>query len=997
VEFNQPIYNYLDNFINFPVGMKVPTGYYDRQKAAWVPSNNGQVIKVLGITGGLATLDLNGDGQADNAAALAALNISDTERQKLAALYQPGKTLWRVPITHFTPWDHNWPYGPEPGSVAPNAGNPTNETEDSDNTDDEECGSIIGCQSQTLGEALPIPGTDLNLRYNSDRTQGYKAGRTVKIPVTGPTVPAPLKRAVLEINIAGKQQQINFTPTPNQTFNFEWDGRDAYGRTIRGEHKVTIRLGYVYRAVYQEPAQFAASFGGASGLPVTNNRANLEVTIWQETEFNLTYLDNQSLGLGGWQLDNQHTYDPLTEHLYLGSGETQRAWLNNTGSFSASVIAGTTAGYAGDGGPADQAKFNQLFDVKVAPDGSVYVLDLANQRVRRIGTDGIINTIAGTGVAGFNGDNIPATQAKLFGPWGIAVGPDGSVYIAEIGSNRIRKVDPNGIITTVAGNGQVEGYAGDGGPAIKARLGQPVGLAVGPDGSLYIGDTYNNRLRKVGTNGIITTIAGNGQPGNAGDGGPAKNAIIYGPDRIAVGPDGSVFFTSGGIVRRVAPDGIIYTVAGTRVNNNPDPRDGSPATAVPTNVRSLAVAADGTLFIGEAGGGTIWLVNPGGYMYRATPKNTLIGDIRGIDLAPDGSLYIADYSYNRVRRSELTDLPDNFKAEAKIPSADSNQVFVFDAGRHVRTLDSLTGGIVNEFLYDAAGLLSGVKDGNNNLTTFERDGSGKLTAIVAPGGQRTGVVINAAGYLETYTLPGNERYDMTYYQDGLLKTLTDPLRTGQGQGIHSFSYDTLGRLTADNEPDGSFKQLLRTQTANGYKVEVTTAERLKTVYQVANQGNHDQLRTVIEPGGAITESLYKLDGSVVLTTSTGVAVTMTYGPDARWGMNAPVMTGFTRKVPGGQVETVTYKETVVLNNPDDPYSLKTLTAVYTYTGQVTTSVYDAATRTYTITTPAGQQGTAVLDELGRVTSTRPPGTTQALTFTYDDKGRLATSSAGSET
>ncbi|HEX2911525.1 MAG TPA: RHS repeat-associated core domain-containing protein [Chloroflexia bacterium] len=995
VEFNQPIYNYVDNFINFPVGMVVPTGYYDRQKAAWFPSKNGRVIKILSITNGMADLDVTGDGLADSGTALTALNITDTERQKLATLYQAGKSLWRVPITHFTPWDHNWPYGPEPGAVAPNAGNPTSESENSDHKDNEECGSIIGCQSQTLGEVLPVPGTDLNLHYNSDRTQGYKAGRSIKIPVTGPTVPAPLKRVVVEIDVAGKQQQLNFTKAPNQTYNYEWDGKDAYGRTIRGEHKATVRVGYVYKAVYQTPAQFEAAFAGTSGVPISNNRVDLEITFWQESEFNLVYLDDQSLGLGNWGLENLHSYDPLTGRIYLGDGGIQRAWLSNTGSYTATVVAGTTRGYAGDGGPATQAKFDQLFDAKVAPDGSVYVIDLANQRVRRIGPDGIITTIAGTGIAGYNGDNIPATQAKLFGPWGLAVGPDGSVYIAEY-SNRIRKVDPNGIITTVAGNGQVDGFGGDGSPATQARLAGPVGLAVGPDGSLYIGDTGNNRLRKVGTDGIITTIAGNGQPDNLGDGGNAKNASIYGPDRIALGPDGSVYFTSGGIVRRVAPDGIIYTVAGNSNFNSPASRDGAAATSAYLNVRSLTAEPDGTLILADATGGTIWLVNQGGYIYRVTPSNLHIGDIRGIEYDPKGSLYIVDSSSNKLIRSDLTDLTDNFKAEAKLPSANGEQIFVFDNGKHVRTLDSLTGGLINEFSYDAKGQLAAVKDGSNNLTTFERDANGILTAIVAPGGQRTEVTINAAGKLESYTLPDNERYDMTYYDDGLLKTLTDPVRTGPGQGLHSFSYDSFGRLSADNDPAGGFRQLARIQTADGYRVEVTTAEGLKTVYQVAEQGNNDQLRTVIEPGGATSRTLYRVDGSEVLTTSTGVSVTITYGPDARWGMNAPIMTGFTRQVPGGQKEVVTYKETVVLNNPDDPYSLKTLTAVYTYNGQTTTSVYDAATRTYTITNPKSQQGTTILDSLGRVTSTRSPGTTQALTFSYDAKGRLETTAAGSE-
>src|SRR5262249_26078376 len=112
VQFSQPIYTYVENFLHFPVGGIVPVGYLDRQRGVWLPSTNGRVIKILRITNGLADLDTNGDGAVDDVATLAALGATDAERQRLADLYQPGQSLWRVPITHLTPWDHNWPFGP---------------------------------------------------------------------------------------------------------------------------------------------------------------------------------------------------------------------------------------------------------------------------------------------------------------------------------------------------------------------------------------------------------------------------------------------------------------------------------------------------------------------------------------------------------------------------------------------------------------------------------------------------------------------------------------------------------------------------------------------------------------------------------------------------------------------------------------------------------------------------------------------------------------------
>jgi len=160
------------------VGGIVPSGYYDRQRGEWVPSQNGQIIKILSITGGLADLDTDGDGIADSGGTL---GITDAERQQLALNYTVDQSLWRVPITHFTPWDHNWPYGPPDDAEIPDVPDPD---EDSPTTDDPDCqgGSIIECQSQTLRQAIPIAGTPFTLHYGSDRVLGRANERTLKIP-----------------------------------------------------------------------------------------------------------------------------------------------------------------------------------------------------------------------------------------------------------------------------------------------------------------------------------------------------------------------------------------------------------------------------------------------------------------------------------------------------------------------------------------------------------------------------------------------------------------------------------------------------------------------------------------------------------------------------------------------------------------------------------------------------------------------------------------------
>lgn len=286
VDFNQPLPVYIDNFLGFPVGGIVPVGWYDREKAAWIPSENGRVIQIVALANGYADLDTDGDGIADEATKLQALGITDAELAQLAGLYPAGKTLWRSPITHFTPWDCNWPYGPPPGAGYPN-GDPATGDNPPDSEDSDECsGCSIEAQSQTLGEAIPITGTPFTLHYRSDRVPGRISANTLTIPLSGATVPSDLKAIVLKIELAGRAFEQHFSTAPNQTHTFTWDGNDAYGRPVTGSQIAKIRIGHVYQAVYYPPALFTQSFAMASGSggsanSVLGDRARQEVTLWR--------------------------------------------------------------------------------------------------------------------------------------------------------------------------------------------------------------------------------------------------------------------------------------------------------------------------------------------------------------------------------------------------------------------------------------------------------------------------------------------------------------------------------------------------------------------------------------------------------------------------------------------------------------------------------------------------------------------------------------------
>jgi uncharacterized protein (TIGR03437 family) len=225
------------------------------------------------------------------------------------------------------------------------------------------------------------------------------------------------------------------------------------------------------------------------------------------------------------------------------------------------TVAGSGAaldgGFSGDNGPATAAQLSNPAGVAVDAAGNLYIADSSNDRIRKV-ANGVITTVVGTGTLGFAGDNGPATYAELSAPNGVAVDPAGNIYIADTGNNRIRKVT-NGVITTVAGNGTA-GLSGDNGPATNAQLNGPKGVAVDSAGNLYIADTYNSRVRKV-SNGVITTVAGSGTQGFSGDNGPATSALLFWPKGVAVDSAGNLYIadTYNSRVRVLTPVGSLCT------------------------------------------------------------------------------------------------------------------------------------------------------------------------------------------------------------------------------------------------------------------------------------------------------------------------------------------------------------------------------------------------------------------------------------------------------
>jgi DNA-binding CsgD family transcriptional regulator/sugar lactone lactonase YvrE len=317
------------------------------------------------------------------------------------------------------------------------------------------------------------------------------------------------------------------------------------------------------------------------------------------------------------------------------------------------VVAGTgERGFSGDGGQASASSLVRPLALAIGPDGEIYIAE--GNRIREVAKNGLISTFAGTGAAGSGGDGGPAVQAQLNVPQSLAVDSAGNVYIADTLNNRVRRVDPGGRITTVAGAGEA-GYTGDGKPGPEARLNLPTGLAIGFGDTLYIADTGNNVIRQVGPNGVIHTVAGTGEAGYRGDAQRALDAVLHSPGGLAFDGEGNLYIadTLNQRVRRVDVNGQIETVAGTGVPGYVG--DGTLATGAELNLatnplegigQALAVDSRGDVYIADALNHRVRRVDARGTITTIVQMKTPLG----LAIDAQGAVYVADGDDNRVRR-----------------------------------------------------------------------------------------------------------------------------------------------------------------------------------------------------------------------------------------------------------------------------------------------------------------------------------------------------------
>lgn len=434
VVFDPPAALYLENFLGAEVGTVLPSGSYSRSAARWNTEPNGRVIEILSIVDGVAQLDLEGEGLVATPAELAGAGITPVELEALASLYPiTPQQITRTPVLHFTePLDCNFAGRPPEDSTEP----PEDGVEPND---DEDCnaqraGSIIECEDQVLGQRIEVPGTPFSLNYRTSRTPGAP-NRSLRINLAGEEVPESLRRARLEVAVGDRVFEQDFEDVaPNDTYTFTWDGLDAHGRQPQGGQPTRVCLTYDYPAeyvgratavnedVFGDWAQDGVAVAGRDFAEIglsrcysrgpTAGAANAG-TINKANMIRLGGLDarTSAAGLGGWTLSVHHTLSLETGTLYLGDGEQR-----DLGDGQRAVVArvagnGTTTGNL-TGASAVGARVSYPTAIAVGPDGSLYVATIGNgvsgqgtgARVRRVTPEGAIEAFAGNGQSGFLGD-----------------------------------------------------------------------------------------------------------------------------------------------------------------------------------------------------------------------------------------------------------------------------------------------------------------------------------------------------------------------------------------------------------------------------------------------------------------------------------------------------------------------------------------------------------------------------------------------------------------
>lgn len=1000
IDFDQPVGLMVDNFLGFPVGTSVPVGYYDRVAAAWLPTESpGIVVGVVSVSGGLARLDLDGDGDADSTddtLALAA-GLADADRAALATHPGVGQSAWWAPVTHFTPFDLNWLPNFPPELDMENLWDELNDFGEDGKGGDKKnpcpggSSSVISCVDGALFEMIDMVGVEMPLVYDSESVAGFVDGRTITIPVTGVEVDPAMLAVEVVVEVAGRRFEQRHEPlVPEMEQVFTWDGLDAFDRPVAGAVPVDVTVTALVDATYAT---------GPFGAPPTSSSASTGVSTREPVQYVRRWSGEVSStprpsteSIGGWSLAMHHRYDPVSGVLHLGDGtERMPEEYQELGYYWRLTGAGT-GGVGGEALTADP----QATALALGPDGTVYLAVPDEHRVLAIGRDGMLSVVAGTGAAGDTGDGGPATAATLESPAALAVLSDGSLLIADAAAARVRRVDGDGQIHPFAGTG-VPGSDGDGSPASDARLTSPVALDVTPDGTVLIADSGAAVVRAVRPDGAIDTYAGGGLQATCPTDCARDELSLAGLTDVAVDEGGtSVVIVAQGNAHQSTPAGLFRTRASL------DP-------FVPSRVTfrgsSVVLASDiGYVELLATGGVGVASIDLFGTGAASAALGGPIGGqaigVADLVVAPGGEIVFIDLV--ATSGGGPAGIDGVMVLGGPLPSGGSGLPL---HGPRVGTSPAAAGAAhvavspsgSEIYLFDASGrhLRTVAADTLVTSWSFGYDADGALVTLTRGNGQVT-TIERVDGRPVAIVGPFGHRTTMSLGATGMITAVAGP-----GGWNRTFVYDDENRLIGHTDPGGN---------AASY----TYGDDGRLTGSVAADGTTYSL-TLTETERGRTGSV-AIDGQVVKTV-TSELVTPSVG-----ALAAADTRRTTTTFPDGSehvvdqqpdenivVTTQTGVITTYLVGPDPRFGGAAMTSTATYWNRGDGFVGDFASVTESLdvdmdtigdplsvtrvervhTTDDGGVSTSVIDPVARtVTLTDARGTTEVIT--YDERG-LATS------
>lgn len=966
IEFDSPVYYYVDNFLGFPTGAVVPTGYYSKSENRWVASENGRVISVINEENGNFGLDITGDGVANSQEDLSGIGITQNELSLLSAKYESGQSFWRSPMKHFTPWDLNMARVPsEDLKLGPLYTNTDNLNTVQPNT----CaipGSIIDVQNQVIKEIVNLPGSDHALVYSSSRSPGRKVGRSLNIPVTANELPVSLKGIELTIEVEGQVHKSNVELTPNVSSSFVWDGKDVFGRTVPGPTKAVVTTSYTYEMDYL--ITFEDIFSQFGKIPVSgdvqvfrpNNPSEYVLVSKQYYDLDGNITPNT---MNSWGINNYHHYDGKTGVLNMGDGQIIK---------DVDLAVRTVAGNGSFGVPnyGTEGKFSpilQVDEIVVNSKNELYVftgffiykvdtdykvqeffrngqrlvlpkgltdfalravdkeenLYFSAERTVTRGTKNVIwkvspdnsqSIIAGNGWTAFK-DGIKATDA-LFqtGIVDLEVAEDGTVFFAD--SQKVMVLTTDGLLYTLSGGGNNTLRPGGSTiPGIEVSYSKISDISLRDSGELLVVDDRTH-LIEIDVSGQAThVISVADTPGGINDTGKTD---IYMRSITNIGTD-----TEGGVVLSDYYGNSIQYLD----------RSG--------NIRVLV------------GTGKIGFTPDGSH-----PLKTKVWNVGNAVFGQKGELFYEDSASKRIRMISPDAL--KFNDEYRIPASNGNEIYIFDLGGfHQKTINSISGETIYEFIHNEDNELVSIKE-KDGITTIERDSNGDLLSIIAKNGMTSTISLDSDRNISEISLPDGNSFSISYHPEDLIASFTKP------NGAESvFDFDSLGKLVKDTNALEGFSQLEDISSISEKTIKLSSAEGIEKVFTLSSSKEEGMTQINEVLPGRSNEARFLLEGIIKNKSIDGVETISEYSADPRLGGSAKYLSSYTKSYPSGLVYESEQSKAVELTDEKDILSVSKISVLSTINSKTSSNEFFPVTGVSISTSAMGRVVNSKLDDMQR--------------------------------